>query len=102
MERKLDPAKLPLVARCPSAASGALATGVHAQLAAAHVGDRGATASAVETQDAALAARIEVAVHTGADRDRRLNQGDTPIEEAAKRGQTNAALSALEAPPKAP
>jgi hypothetical protein len=39
---------------------------------AAHVGDRGAARSAVEAQDAALAARIEVTTHTVAGLDRRL------------------------------
>ncbi len=72
------------------------ATGVYAQLVAAHVGERGAATSAIETQDAALAAKIEVAAHTVADLDRRLNQVDLAIEEAAKRGKTNAALSAIE------
>jgi hypothetical protein len=40
------------------------AAGVYAQLVAAHAGERGAAASAIEMQDAALAARIEVTVHT--------------------------------------
>jgi len=48
------------------------ATGVYAQLVAAHVGDRGAATSAIETQEAALAARIEVTAHAIADLDRRL------------------------------
>ncbi len=73
------------------------ATGVYAPLVAARVGGRGATVSAVETQDAALAARIEVQVNTVADLDRRLGQIDTAIEEAAKRGKTNTALSVMEA-----
>jgi hypothetical protein len=73
------------------------AAGLYAQLVAAHVGARGAATSAIETQDAALAARIEVAAHTVADLDRRLNQVDLAIEEAAKRGRTNTALSAIEA-----
>ena len=77
------------------------AAGVYAQLAAAHVGDRGAAMSAIETQDAALAARIDVQAHTVADLDRRLNQVDVAIEEAAKRGKTNAALSAIEGQRKA-
>jgi hypothetical protein len=38
------------------------ATGVYAQLVAAHVGDRGGVTAALETQDAALGARIEVAI----------------------------------------
>jgi hypothetical protein len=72
------------------------AAGVYAQLVAAHVGDRGAATSAIETQGAALAARIEVVAHNVADLDRRLGQIDTAIEEAAKRGRTNVALSAIE------
>jgi hypothetical protein len=60
------------------------------------VGDRGAAQSAIETQDAALAARIDVQAHAVADLDRRLNQVDVAIEEAAKRGKTNAVLSAIE------
>jgi hypothetical protein len=72
------------------------AAGVYAQLVAAHVGDRAASTSAIETQDAALAARIDLQAHTVADLDRRLGQIDTAIEEAAKRGRTNTALSAIE------
>jgi hypothetical protein len=77
------------------------AAGVYAQLVAAHVGDRGAATSAIETQDAALAAKIDVQAHKVADLDRRLGQIDTTIEEAAKRGRTNAALSAMEGQSKA-
>jgi hypothetical protein len=73
------------------------ATGVYAQLVAAHVGERGAATPAIETQDAALAARIDVQAHTVADLDRRLNQVDVAIEEAAKRGRTTTALTAIEA-----
>ena len=72
------------------------ATGVYAQLVAAHIGSRGEAAAAVETQDAILAAKIEVAAGKVADLDRRLGQIDTEIEEAAKRGRTNTALSAME------
>jgi hypothetical protein len=71
------------------------ATGVYAQLVAAHVGERGAAQSAIETQDAALAARIDVQAHAVADLDRRLGQIDSAIEEAAKRGRTNTALTAI-------
>ena len=42
------------------------ATGVYAQLA--HVGERGAAQLAIETQDAALAARIDVQAHAVAER----------------------------------
>jgi hypothetical protein len=52
-------------------------------------------------RDAALAAKIEVAAHNVADLDRRLNQVDITIEEAAGRGKTNAALSAIEGQRKA-
>jgi hypothetical protein len=50
----------------------------------------------LEMQDAALAARMEIAAHNVADLDRRLNQVDLAIEEAAQRGKTNTALSAME------
>jgi len=72
------------------------AVGVYAQLVAAHVGSRGEAASALEIQDATLASQIEVQSGVVADIDRRLGQIDTAIEEAAKRGKTNAALSAME------
>jgi hypothetical protein len=77
------------------------ATGVYAQLVSAHVGERGAAQSAIETQDAALAARIDVQAHTVADLDRRLGQIDSAIEEAAKRGRTTTALTAIEGQRKA-
>jgi hypothetical protein len=77
------------------------AAGVYAQLVAAHVGDRGAATSDIEVKDAALAAKIDVQAHKVADLDRRLNQVDTAIEEAARRGKTNAALSAMEGQRKA-
>jgi biotin transporter BioY len=44
--------------------------GVYAQLVAAHVDKRGEAAAVLETQDAALAARIEAQAHTVADLDR--------------------------------
>jgi hypothetical protein len=77
------------------------AAGVYAQLVAAHVGDRVAATLAVETQEATLAARIDVASHNVADLDRRLGQIDSAIEEAARRGKTNAALSTIEGQRKA-
>jgi hypothetical protein len=40
--------------------------------------------------------RLNVQAHKVVDLDRRLGQIDTAIEEAAKRGRTNAALSAME------
>jgi hypothetical protein len=43
-----------------------------------------------------LAARIDLAVHTVADLDQRVSQIDSAVEEAARRGKTNAALSAME------
>jgi cytolysin (calcineurin-like family phosphatase) len=73
------------------------ATGVYAQLVAAHVGERGPVTSAIEMRDAALAARLEVAARTVADLDRRLGQIDLTIEEAAKRGRTTTAFTAIEA-----
>ena len=50
----------------------------------------------IKTQDATLAARIDVQTHNVADLDRRLGQIDSAIKEAAKRRKTNAALSAIE------
>ena len=77
------------------------AAGVYAQLVAAHVGQRGEATSAVEAQSAQLAARIEVAAHSVADLDRRPEQIDRAVEEAARRGKTNAALAAIEGQRKA-
>jgi hypothetical protein len=77
------------------------AAGVFSQLVSAHLGERGAATTAIETRDAALAARIDVQAHTVADLDRRLGQIDSAIEEAAKRGRTNAALSAIDGQRKA-
>ena len=72
------------------------ATGVYAQLVSAHVGERGVAAAEIGTQDAELAARIEVATHVVADLDARVNQIDAAISEATRRGRTNAALAAME------
>ena len=68
--------RTPSMALCAAARAGAIinATGVYAQLVAAHVGERGAATSAIETQDATLAARIDVQTHNIADLDRRLGQ----------------------------
>jgi hypothetical protein len=69
------------------------ATGVYAQLVAAHVGERDAAAAAIETQDAELAGRIEVAAHTVADLDARVAQIDSAIAEARRIGQHMTALA---------
>jgi hypothetical protein len=73
------------------------AISVYAQLVSAHLGERGQATSAIETQDAALAARVEGAAHTVADLDRRLGQIDSTIEEATKRGRTTTAVTAIDA-----
>ena len=70
--------------------------GVFSQLVSAHVGERGAAQAAVESQEASLAAKLELAAGKVADLDRRLGQIDTAIETAAKSGKTNTALSAIE------
>jgi hypothetical protein len=70
--------------------------GACAQLVAAHVGERGAAASAIETQTATLDSRIAVQQHTVDDLDRRVRQIDSAIEEAARRGKINVSLSAME------
>jgi hypothetical protein len=72
------------------------AAGVYAQLVSAHVGERGAAQAGLEIQDADLGARIEVATSKITDLDRRISQIDIAIEEAARRGRTNTALSAIE------
>jgi hypothetical protein len=72
------------------------AAGVYAQLVAAHVGERGAVAAGIETQDASLAARIEVAASRVADLDRQVAQIDNAVAAATQRGRTNTALSAME------
>ena len=71
------------------------AAGVYSQLVAAHLGDRGNAASAVETEASALAARTEVQSHTVADLDRRLDQIDAAIGEMVRRGRTTGALEAI-------
>jgi len=56
---------------------------------------------AVEAQASTLAPRIEVRAHVVADLDRRLGQIDPTIEEAAKRGRTDAVCSAIDGQRKA-
>ncbi len=77
------------------------AAGVYAQLVAAHVGERGAAASAVETQDAALAARIEVAASRMADLDRQIGQIDAAVAAATQRGKATTGVSVMEGQRKA-
>jgi hypothetical protein len=60
------------------------------------VGDRGAATSAIETQDAALAARIDVQAHQVADLDRRIAQIDAAIEKATMQGRTKGAMQLAE------
>jgi hypothetical protein len=72
------------------------AAGIYAQLVAAHVGQQGEAIGDLETQEATLAVRIDVAAHNVADLDTRLGQLDGAVEKAARKGKTNAALSAIE------
>jgi len=72
------------------------ATGVYAQLVSAHVGERGERESYINSQDAILAGKIEVASHVVADLDARVSQIDAAISEATRRGRTNVALAAME------
>jgi hypothetical protein len=62
------------------------AAGVYAQLVAAHVGDRGAATSAIGTQDATLAARIDVQAYNVAGLDRPLSQIDVAIKGSRQAG----------------
>jgi hypothetical protein len=66
-----------------------------------HVGERGAVQAAVEIQDAALAAQIQLAGDKVADLDRRLSQIATAIEEATNRGRTKTAPATMEGQRKA-
>jgi hypothetical protein len=68
---------------------------------AAHVDEQGALQSAIATQDPTLAPRIEVRAHAVSDLDPRLGQIDSAIKEAAKRGRTDAAFSAIDGQRKA-
>jgi hypothetical protein len=77
------------------------AAGVYAQLVAAHVGDRGNLRAAIDTQSATIDAKLESQIHIVADLDRRLNQVDLTIEEAARRGRTKTALAAMDGQKKA-
>jgi hypothetical protein len=67
----------------------------------AHADERRAVPPAIEAQDATLRARIEVQAHVVADPDQRLGQIDSTVEEAAKRGRTDAVVSAVDGQPKA-
>jgi hypothetical protein len=70
--------------------------GVYAQLAAAHVGEHTAAASAVQVQDADVAARIEMAASKVADLDRQIAAIDSAVAAATQRGNSKTGLSALE------
>jgi hypothetical protein len=69
--------------------------GVYGQLVEGHVGARAQAAAGIETNDAAAAAKIEVASGRLADIDRRIAQIDGVVEGAAKRGKANTAVGAL-------
>jgi len=71
------------------------AAGVYSQLVAAHFGERVTATSAVETEAAGLAAKIEVQTQTVADLDRRAGQIDAAIAEMVKRGRAAGALEAI-------
>src|SRR5262249_24763341 len=71
------------------------AAGVYSQLVAAHFVDRVTATSSVETEAAALAAKIEVQTQTVGDLDRRADQIDAAIAEMVKRGRTARALEAI-------
>jgi hypothetical protein len=77
------------------------AAGVYAQLVSAHVGELGAAQSTIETQDAALAAKLESQNHIVADLDRRVAQIDGAIEDANRRGKTKTAMATMETQRKA-
>ena len=70
-------------------------------LIAPNVGEQGAQQSAIEAQDAPLAACVEVQAHAVAASDRRVGKIDSTTARAAERGRTDAALSALDGQRKA-
>jgi hypothetical protein len=70
--------------------------GVFSQLVSAHVGERGAAQAAVETADAALVAKIEVAASKVADLDRQIAAIDSAVAAATQKGNSKAGLSAIE------
>jgi hypothetical protein len=72
------------------------ASGVYAQLVAAHVGQSGAARASIETQTANIDARIEVAAHAVADLDTRVSQIDSAVAAATRRGRTAGAMSIME------
>src|SRR5262249_14457715 len=67
-----------------------------------HVGERGAAQSVVETQDAALAAKIEVAAGKVADLDRQIAQIDAAVAAATAKGKATTGVSVMEGQRKAP
>jgi hypothetical protein len=71
------------------------ATGVYAQLPAAHMGDRDGATGAVEIEAATLSAKVGAQTHALADVDTRLAQIDGAIAEMTKRGRANGALDAI-------
>jgi hypothetical protein len=75
--------------------------GVFSQLVAAHVGERGAAAALVESQDANIAARIEVAAAHVADLDRQIGQLDAAVAALTVRGKAGAGLTAVDSQCKA-
>jgi hypothetical protein len=62
----------------------------------ARLDERPAVQSVIKAQDATLAPRIEVQAHAVAHLDGRLGHVDSTIEEAARRGRTDAALVAID------
>jgi hypothetical protein len=75
--------------------------GVFSQLVAAHVGDRGAAAAALDMKDADVASRIEVATSKLSDLDRQIAQIDAAVAEATKRAKASTAVSVMEGQRKA-
>jgi hypothetical protein len=69
--------------------------GVYSQLVAAHLSERVAASSSIESEAAALATRIEVQSHMVADFDIRLGQIDGAIGEMVRRGRSVVALEAM-------
>jgi hypothetical protein len=77
------------------------ATGVYAQLVAAHVGERGASTAVFETKDAELASRIEVAAGRVGDLDKQIARVDAAVAAATAKGKAMTGLAAMEGQRKA-
>jgi hypothetical protein len=81
--------------------AGINGVGVYSQLVAQHAGERSTIQAAADVARGSVDAKLESQINIVADLDRRLNQVDLTIEEAAKRGHAKIALAAMDSQRKA-